>query len=258
MKTVVGGIPVDVLTSQEWVDLLLTDWRAKVAGALPKVVTTTNGQVVSLFATNSTFRNAVLEADHVAADGMSVVVASQLTPAPLSQRVSTTDWFHDAARAASEHGLRFFMMGATREVNEKAVVRAQMLYPQLQIVGARHGYFRDGEIHAVAHEVARCRPDVLWLGLGNPRQVLMAHRFKQLVPSLTWIRTCGGLFDFLSGNAKRAPVQLQQAGFEWAYRVAQEPRRLAWRYATTNVHAAFLLMTRSRGASVHPQVATSR
>ena len=251
MKTVVGGIPVDVLTAQEWVDLLLSDWRAKSSGSLPKVVTTTNGQVVSVFARNSSFRDAVLDADHVAADGMSVVVASRHFGAtPLPERVSTTDWFHDAARAASIHGLRFFMMGATREANEKAVARARSLYPQLQITGARHGYFRDGEIHAVADEVARSRADVLWLGLGNPRQVIVAHRFKQLVPSLTWIRTCGGLFDFLSGNAKRAPVGLQQAGFEWAYRVAQEPRRLAWRYATTNVHAAFLLVTRSRGAGV--------
>jgi N-acetylglucosaminyldiphosphoundecaprenol N-acetyl-beta-D-mannosaminyltransferase len=250
VKTVVGGIPVDVLRAHDWVELLISDWRAKVSGAPPKVVTTANGQVVSIFARNQAYRKAVLDADHVAADGMSIVVASRhFGSHVLPERVSTTDWFHDAARAAERHGIRFFMMGATRQANAKAVACARSLYPSLQIVGARHGYFRDQEIFAVADEIAQSRPDVLWLGLGNPRQVYVAHLFKQLLPSLTWIRTCGGLFDFLAGDAKRAPLILQQAGFEWAYRVMREPRRLAWRYATTNVHAAFLLATKSGAAA---------
>ena len=55
--------------------------------------------------------------------------------------------------------------------------------------------------------------------------------------SPTWVRTCGGLFDFLSGRRPRAPEAVQAMGLEWAWRAAQEPRRLGWRYATTNVNA---------------------
>ena len=79
----------------------------------------------------------------------------------------------------------------------------------------------------------------------RPLQDTLAHKLKALVPSLTWVRTCGGLFDFLSGERSRAPAAMQNAGFEWAYRMALEPRRLAWRYATTNTHALYLIVMRS-------------
>ena len=59
------------------------------------------------------------------------------------------------------------------------------------------------------------------------------------------IKTSGGLFDFLSGERSRAPSWMQAAGFEWLYRMLLEPRRLFVRYAVTNPHAAYLLLTRS-------------
>jgi exopolysaccharide biosynthesis WecB/TagA/CpsF family protein len=115
----------------------------------------------------------------------------------------------------------------------------------LQLAGARDGYFDRDRIADVAAQIAATRPDILWIGVGNPEQLLLAHRFKTLIPSLTWVRTCGGLFDFLSGLRSRAPQALQAAGLEWAYRMALEPKRLGWRYATTNVTAA---MAMARGS----------
>jgi exopolysaccharide biosynthesis WecB/TagA/CpsF family protein len=246
----IGGVPVERFTSGQWCKLMISDWqRKKRAAAAPKVVTTVNGQVVSLFAEDSAFREAVLKTDHVAADGMSVVFASRLaTEAPLPERVATTDWFHAAAKAASRHGIRFYILGATARMNQLAVDRVRLLYPYLQIAGARDGYFDRGQIEQVAREIAATRPDILWIGVGNPEQLLLAHAFKDLIPGLTWVRTCGGLFDFLSGLRSRAPAAMQKAGLEWVYRMALEPRRLGWRYATTNVAAA-LAMARDSHAS---------
>jgi exopolysaccharide biosynthesis WecB/TagA/CpsF family protein len=249
-KVWIGGVPVDRLTSGQWCKLMISDWQKKKRerAAPAKVVTTVNGQVVSLFTENAEYREAVLSTDHVAADGMSVVFASRMvTESPLPERVATTDWFHAAAKAASRHGIRFFVLGATREMNELAVRRIRILYPYLQLAGARDGYFDRGKIEEVANRIALTRPDVLWIGVGNPEQLLLAHKFKQLIPSLTWVRTCGGLFDFLSGLRSRAPQAVQAAGLEWAYRMALEPRRLGWRYATTNVTAAMAMARDSRG-----------
>ncbi|PVM94191.1 WecB/TagA/CpsF family glycosyltransferase [Caulobacter endophyticus] len=250
-KVVIGGIPVERLSAGEWCEQLLSDWRAIGSGhGRPKVVTTANGQVVSLFATDPVYRKAVLAADHVAADGMSVVKASRWRGREaIPERVSTTDWFHDAARAASEHGLKFYMIGATEEANERAVARVREMYPKLQVVGRRNGYFKDEEIPAIAEQVAASGADVLWLAVGNPRQVVVAHRFKTLLPRVTWVRTCGGLFDFLAGERARAPLFLQKAGLEWAWRAALEPRRLLWRYLTTNVHSTYLMAFRSGRAT---------
>jgi N-acetylglucosaminyldiphosphoundecaprenol N-acetyl-beta-D-mannosaminyltransferase len=249
-KVWIGGVPVDRLTSGQWCKLMISDWQKKKREGLapPKVVTTVNGQVVSLFTENPDYRQAVLSTDHVAADGMSVVFASRMvTESPLPERVATTDWFHAAAKAASRHGIRFYVLGATRQMNELAVKRIRVLYPYLQLAGARDGYFDRNRMEEVAEEIGATRPDVLWIGVGNPDQLLLAHQFKQLIPSLTWIRTCGGLFDFLSGLRSRAPQAMQAAGLEWAYRMALEPRRLGWRYATTNVTAAMAMARDSHG-----------
>jgi len=246
-KVQIGGVPVDRLTSGQWCKLMISDWQKKRDRFVPpKVVTTVNGQVVSLFTEDAAYRDAVLATDHIAADGMSVVFASRMvTGAPLPERVATTDWFHAAAKAASRHGIRFFILGASKRMNELAIQRIRILYPYLQLAGARDGYFDRDRIADVAAQIAATRPDILWIGVGNPEQLLLAHRFKTLIPSLTWVRTCGGLFDFLSGLRSRAPQALQAAGLEWAYRMALEPKRLGWRYATTNVTAA---MAMARGS----------
>ncbi|HEY2033550.1 MAG TPA: WecB/TagA/CpsF family glycosyltransferase [Rhizomicrobium sp.] len=249
----IGGIPVSRFTAAQWCDLMIADWqRKKQRDAAPKVITTVNGQVVSLFTQDSIYRAALLEADHIAADGMSVVFASRLaTETPLPERVATTDWFHAAAKAASRHGMRFYVLGATPQMNTRAVKRIRKLYPFLQLAGARDGYFDRNEIEQVAVEIARTEPDMLWIGVGNPEQLFLAHRFKTLIPSLTWIRTCGGLFDFLSGMRSRAPKAVQAVGMEWAYRIALEPQRLGWRYATTNVTAAVAMARDSHSAAIH-------
>jgi len=245
----IGGVPVERFTSGQWCKLMIRDWQRKQReGGAPKVVTTVNGQVVSLFAEDAIFRETVLKTDHVAADGMSVVFASRMaTGAPLPERVATTDWFHAAAKAASRHGIRFYILGATARMNQLAVERIRLLYPYLQLAGARDGYFDRGNIEQVAQEIAATRPDILWIGVGNPEQLLLAHAFRQLIPGLTWVRTCGGLFDFLSGMRSRAPTAIQKVGLEWAYRMALEPKRLGWRYATTNVTAALAMARDSHG-----------
>jgi exopolysaccharide biosynthesis WecB/TagA/CpsF family protein len=246
----VGGIPVERLTAGQWCRLMLDDWRRKKSGkasVVPKVVTTVNGQVVSLFASNPLFADALLAADHIAPDGMSVVFASRLAAGrPLPERVATTDWFHHAAKTASRHGMRFYILGATPQMNALALERIRTLYPYLQLAGGRDGYFDRADIGRVADEIADTRPDILWIGVGNPEQLVLAHRFRALIPGLTWVRTCGGLFDFLSGLRARAPEAVQAMGREWAWRAAQEPRRLGWRYATTNVNA---ILTMARPAS---------
>lgn len=241
-RVVIGGIAVNNLSSAQWCALLLNDWKSRKPGDKAKVVTTVNGQVLSLFGSNKEFKTAIEQADDIAADGMSVVNASKrYARNPLVERVATTDWFHDAARAAAASGMRFYLIGATKEVNDRAIAEVRRLYPALRIVGHRNGYFSDDDIAQIAQEVDAAGTDVLWLGIGNPRQLVVAHKLRALLKNVTWVRTCGGLFDHLAGVHSRAPKIIQNIGFEWAWRVALEPRRLFWRYLTTNVHAAYLM-----------------
>ena len=92
-------------------------------------------------------------------------------------------------------------------------------------------------------QVNAARPDILWVGMGAPAEQRFCLRVRTKLSNVGLIKTSGGLFDFVSGRNSRAPGWMQAMGLEWAYRMALEPRRLAYRYLTTNPHAAYLLLS---------------
>lgn len=248
-RTYVGGLPVAVLDRERTALLMIEAalWR-RGRDIPPLFFTTTNGQVVSLCASDGEVRRLFERADLISADGMSVVFASRLgSGESLPERVATTDGFHDAAILGVERGARFYLLGGTEQVNAGAARRVCELYPELQIVGRRHGYFREDEEEIVS-EINSAQPDVLWVGLGVPKEQQFVLRNLLRLTSVGVVKSCGGLFDFLSGRVPRAPQWMQAAGLEWAYRTWREPKRLAWRYIATNPHAAFQLLRSNKPA----------
>lgn len=242
---VVGGFRTAVIGRTELADLMVRDClanRASPGGDLPKLVFSSNGQGLALAARDSAFANAMEEADLVHADGMPVVFASRLTEHRLPERIATTDFFHDAAEAATAAGLRFFMLGSTAEENEAAVAAIRRIYPGLEIVGSHHGYFADTEDEAVCAQIRASGADVVWVALGKPRQELWSVANRERLRGVGWVKTCGGLYSFLAGTAPRAPRWAQRVGLEWFFRMANDPRRLARRYLTTNAVALYRLL----------------
>lgn len=246
-KVVIGHIPITVLSRREWVRLMVTDCRLnKDRGGLPKFMTSANGHVISRCARDPTFRALINQADAIDADGMSVVFASRwLTDSPLPGRVATTDYFHDAAAAAAKYGISFFLLGATREENYKAVAKVRYLYPRLRIAGYHHGFFDVDEENRIVRKINLSRADILWVGLGVPKEQEFIIRNRHKLCGITWVKSCGGLFNFLSGTNRRAPKWLQVAGLEWLHRAVLEPKRLLWRYFRTNGHAMYVMLRHS-------------
>jgi exopolysaccharide biosynthesis WecB/TagA/CpsF family protein len=209
-------------------------------------MTSANGHVISRCARDPTFHALIKQADAIDADGMSVVFASQwLTDSPLSGRVATTDYFHDAAAAAAKYGISFFLLGATPEENERAVSKIRDLYPRLRIAGYHHGFFGINDEKRLVIEITQSRTDILWVGLGVPREHEFITRNRRRLRGVTWAKSCGGLFNFLSETNRRAPEWMQVAGLEWLHRVMLEPKRLFWRYFSTNVHAIYTMLRQS-------------
>lgn len=243
----IGGLPIAVLDREQTARLTISAAMARRGSNRPCLFfTTANGQGISLCASNGSVRALFQQADLISADGQSLVITSRLLRgATLPERVATTDAFHDAALVAQRTGATFFIFGATEEMNSKAVAKARQLYPKLKIVGRRNGYFTADEEPAVVDEINGCAPDVLWIGLGVPHQQRFICNNRRKLTKVGLAKTCGGLFDFLADKTKRAPEWAQSAGFEWAFRALQEPTRLAWRYATTNPHAAYFMLFRS-------------
>lgn len=247
-RSLVGGLPIAVLDRQESARLMV-EWALaqRDTGQPPIYITSANGQVVSLCATHPTIRNLFLAAPVIHADGMSLVFASRLRcHVPLPERVATTDLFHDVAKLAIARGASFYLLGAAHEALLKAERRVQDLYPDLRLVGSRHGHFADHEEDEVVAQINAARPDILWVAMGAPREQAFVMRNLGRLTNVGLVKTCGGLFDFLSGEKSRAPKWMQAVGLEWVYRTMLEPRRLFVRYATTSPHAAYLLLKRSR------------
>ncbi len=242
-----GDLPIAVLSMDETADLMIRlaalprDGRRR-----PLHLTSANGEVISRCRREAEVARLFAEADLINADGQPMVIASRLlTRTPLPERVATTDLFHHVARRAVAAGRTFYMLGADEGENARAVERALALHPGLRIVGHSHGYLSGAALEAKLAEIDALAPDILWLALGVPREQAFVREHGHKLAYVGLIKTSGGLFNFLSGTRRRAPDVLQRLGLEWAWRLAQEPRRLFWRYAVTNPHALYLLATRS-------------
>jgi exopolysaccharide biosynthesis WecB/TagA/CpsF family protein len=241
----VGGIKTACVTRDGLARIMLADClAARQNEAEPKLVFASNGHAIALAATDENFRQTLVQADIIHADGQAAVFASRFTQTPIPERSATTDFIHDAAALAAAQGLRFFLLGATEESNAQAAEILEARYPGLKIVGRRHGYFAPVDEEEICHEINLTKPDVIWVGLSVPLEYEFAVRNKSRLRA-GWLVTCGGCFNFVTGAYKRAPLWMQQYGLEWLYRLAREPKRLFWRYAVTNPLAIFLLLTRT-------------
>lgn len=242
---ILGGLPITKLDRRQWVEYIIK-CCSEPSNAEPRTIFSANGQIIALAHKNPEFRHALLKGTVIDADGQSLVLASRiLFKQPLTERVATTDTFHDAALAAELTGTSFFLLGATPKNIERAVDNIRLRYPRLRIAGFRNGYFDQTEEARICRQIQNARPDVLWVGLGAPKQELFVTRNIKNLKGISVIKTCGGLFDHLQPNARRAPIWMQRAGLEWLYRTHQEPRKFLWRYMTTNWLAAWLLLTKS-------------
>jgi N-acetylglucosaminyldiphosphoundecaprenol N-acetyl-beta-D-mannosaminyltransferase len=246
----VAGVPIISETRQGLARRMVDDWqRNRDSGySQPaKLILCANGQSLSMYWADPAYRKLVDAADMIHADGMSMVYATRLkVDSPLPERIATTDWFHDAAEAAQEAGLSFYLLGGTEETNRIAYEKMQARYPGLKMAGRRNGYYSPEEEQQVIRDILAAKPDILWVGLGRPKQEEFCIRNREALTGVTWLKTCGGLFNFLADDVVRAPDWVQTAGFEWLWRTMQEPRRLFWRYLTTNLHAIWVMWRHTR------------
>jgi N-acetylglucosaminyldiphosphoundecaprenol N-acetyl-beta-D-mannosaminyltransferase len=139
----------------------------------------------------------------------------------------------DAGRAT---GLRHFFYGGHPGVAADLAGRLSSRFPGLQVAGAFSPPFRElgaEELARLGSEVAASRADIVWVGLGTPKQErFMAGPGRALDAGL--LIGVGAAFDFHAGRIRQAPRWMQRSGLEWLFRLCVEPRRLARRYLTTN------------------------
>jgi N-acetylglucosaminyldiphosphoundecaprenol N-acetyl-beta-D-mannosaminyltransferase len=169
----------------------------------------------------------------IVADGKPLVWAARMLGSPLPERVAGSDLIFHLCDEAAREGFRVFLLGGGDRVAEEAARRLVARYPGLQIVGTECPPFREAtraEDEAMVDRIRRARPDLLFVAFGQPKgeRWIVDHYERLGVPVSVQI---GASLDFAAGRVHRAPLWMQKAGLEWAYRLWLEPRRLAGRYA---------------------------
>ena len=191
----------------------------------------------------------------ITADGQSVVWAARLLGVRLPERVAGIDLMTRLLEVADSKGYGVYVLGARRKVLDAALQRLRERYPRLRLVGSHDGYYADEEAEEICEEIRSSGADILFVAMSSPRkEYFLGERGAQL--GVPFAMGVGGSIDVIAGLTRRAPRVLQRVGLEWAYRLAQEPRRLARRYVVTNARFAWLvlkaLITRRGSAVVCP------
>jgi len=166
-------------------------------------------------------------------DGMSIVWLLKLRGHRRVQRVYGPDLVLEVCRASVEAGWSHFFYGGEEGVADDLVSTLESRYPGLRIAGTHSPPFRQltpAEDAEVSRRIENSGADVVWVGIGSPRQErwIAEHAGKVGAPVLIGV---GAAFDYISGRKPQAPSWMQRAGLEWLFRLATEPRRLWRRYA---------------------------
>jgi N-acetylglucosaminyldiphosphoundecaprenol N-acetyl-beta-D-mannosaminyltransferase len=202
-------------------------------------IITPNIDILRRAQTKDQVRAVLPDADLVVADGMPLVWASRLSGAPLPERVAGSSLIWSLSAGLGRDNRSVFVIGGRPgsagrpDGAARAAHRLIERSPGLRIAGSLcppHGFEQDSQAYArVCATVAEARPDLVFVGLGFPKQELVISRLRERLP-YTWFIGCGAAVNFVAGDVDRAPRWMQRTGLEWAHRLGTEPRRLAARY----------------------------
>ena len=229
----VVGIPLALIDYDDtlaWID-------ATVAAHGRTYVCVCNVHTVMASGEDSELRSALLGSSLNVPDGQPLVWAINALGHSLASRVYGPELMARACARAVETGQRFYLYGGR---NQGALVQLALnlrqRYPGVKIVGGYsppHRPLTDEEQAAVVREINGSRADVVWAGIGVPKQEKWMMQMRPLLDSPVLIGV-GAAFDFHAGLVPQAPAWIQDRGLEWAYRLAHEPRRLWRRYLRYN------------------------
>ena len=176
-------------------------------------------------------------------DGMPLVWILRRRGHVRTEKVTGIEYIPLVASAGRAAGLRHFFYGGAPGVAKEAARRLERLVPGVHVVGTGSPPFMPLEAWSVEdlqEEFRRTKPDILWVGLGAPKQELWMARMSRALDVPMMIGVGAGI-DYLAEAKPAAPTVLRHVGLEWAFRLAVEPRRLWRRYLVGNWTFVWLL-----------------
>lgn len=237
----IAGVRIDKLSFETVVETIID--RA-LSGGTPSYVVTPNASHIVMLQDDPLFREIYDQAFLSVPDGVPLLWAANLLGTPLAGRVNGTDLFEALCARAETLGLRVFLLGGREGAALKASERLRARHPSLRICGTYcppFGFENSRlETQRILSAVEAAKPDLLFVGLGAPKQEYWMYRHLDTIHVPVSLGV-GVSFEFVGGVVARAPRWMQSAGLEWFYRLCSEPARLWKRYVFGNARFCRLM-----------------
>ncbi|MCR5439362.1 N-acetylglucosaminyldiphosphoundecaprenol N-acetyl-beta-D-mannosaminyltransferase [Selenomonas sp. WCT3] len=231
------GVNVDSVTMSQAV-AQVQDYMDEKQNVL---IATANAEMIMRATHDKELRDILNDAALVVPDGAGTVWAAHHLGHDMPERVAGFDLAQELMRIAPQKKRRVFFFGSAPGVAEKAKAKAEALYPGIEIVGVRNGFFTEKDEPEIIAQIKAAKPDLLLAALGVPKQEkwLYKHKAELGVPVSIGV---GGTLDVMAGVMKRAPLWMQKAKLEWLFRGMLQPKRagrlMALPKFVLKVHAA--------------------
>lgn len=241
-RTRLAGLDFDRLTETQVVQHVIEAGRLGVGGW----IVTPNIDICRLSRRDAALRSLVASASLIVPDGMPLVWASRLGGDPLPERVAGGSLIFSLSEAAARHGRAIYLLGGQPGVPEQAGEELRRQYPGLAVAGTDSppvGFDSDPDaLEAIRARIAVAAPDIVYVGLGCPKQERLIFRLAPSFPG-TWFLGCGAAIPYAAKAMPRPPRWMRQAGLAWLFRLLREPRRLFRRYLVDDLPFAVGLLT---------------
>lgn len=227
MRYLVLGVPVDSLMPNEWQDIL-EGW---LSGTSAKIISTPNAEMIVASQKDPILREHLGLSDICLPDSASLHYAIvALSDDRLQHRYTGVDTLWQLAELASKRKKRLVLFGGNVHSAELAKNTLISKYPHLNIISIQGGsipYTEDGVRIPleVIKELQVSQPEILAVALGHGKQEAFLQAIKQHLPTLKIGIGVGGAFELIAGTLPRAPKWMRKRGFEWLWRLIQEPKR---------------------------------
>jgi N-acetylglucosaminyldiphosphoundecaprenol N-acetyl-beta-D-mannosaminyltransferase len=228
-KIHIFNIDIDNVNITEAVEII----HKLVLNRSPSYVVTPNVDHIVKLNSDPFFKEVYDHASLTLTDGAPLLWAAKFLRIPLKEKISGSDLFPKLCALAADRGYRLFFLGGRPGAVDKGALVMRDKHPHINIEGTYCpplGFENNlDENTKIIELIKETHPDILFVGLGTPKQEkwIYRHKDRYLVPVSIGI---GAGFDFVAGMVKRAPVWMQKAGLEWFWRLMIEPGRLWKRY----------------------------
>lgn len=199
----------------------------------PSYVVTPNLDHIIMIETDLEFKKIYENADLILTDGKPLIWISKILKTPIKEKISGSDFFPRMCELAANKGYSIYILGAEEGVGQKAANNLQKRYHNLKISGIyspKVGFEKDdNELELIKEMIHKAKPDILAVSLGSPKgEKFIYHHLNEYGVPLSI--SIGATIDFEAGKIKRAPKWMSSIGFEWLFRITQDPKRLIKRY----------------------------